>query len=124
MNEILLLDLCARLPYGIWFQSYHSEGGIEGKGTSNFYIDIKTDNAAARLSFLCKYNNNKPYLRSMSSMTQEEKNKYEEISHNSFDGTWFSTSEPFDYLNSIYVDYRGLIKKGLAIEAPNEMYTI
>lgn len=27
-----------------------------------------------------------------------------------------------DYLNSIYVDYRGLIEKGLALEAPEGMY--
>ena len=47
-------------------------------------------------------------------------NKYEEIAHNSFDGTWFSTIKPFDYLNSIHVDYRGLIEKGLAIEVTEE----
>jgi hypothetical protein len=28
----------------------------------------------------------------------------------------------YDYLNSIHVDYRGLIEKGLALEAPEDMY--
>lgn len=62
-----------------------------------------------------------PYLRSMSSMTEEEKSDY----------LWFCSSHPLDeylvenfvdWLNSHYFDYRGLIEKGLAFEAPEGMY--
>ena len=30
----------------------------------------------------------------------------------------------FDWLNSRHFDYRGLIKKGLALEAPEDMYKL
>ena len=32
-------------------------------------------------------------------------------------------AKKLDYLNSIHIDYRGLIEKGLALEAPDDMYT-
>ena len=67
----------------------------------------------------------KPYLRPMSSMTKEEFNKLDEymrlysynISHKL---SVFCKTQ--DYLNSIHVDYLGLIEKGLALEAPEKMY--
>jgi len=38
-------------------------------------------------------------------------------------GRWVEdVVEVYDYLNSIHIDYRGLIEKGLAIEAPEGMY--
>jgi len=66
----------------------------------------------------------KPYLRPMSSMTKEEINEFEQITDNLLDN---GTSEEIwntviDWLNAHHFDYRGLIGKGLAIEAPNDMY--
>jgi hypothetical protein len=66
----------------------------------------------------------KPYLRPMSSMTEEEINEFEQITDNLLDN---GTSEEIwntviDWLNAHHFDYRGLIGKGLAIEAPNDMY--
>ena len=58
----------------------------------------------------------KPYLRPMSSMTEEEKKKYNKLL------CWRSPKTVFDWLNGHHFDYRGLIKKGLALEAPKEMY--
>ena len=83
----------------------------------------------------------KPYLRSLSSMTHEEKAELDKmyrfnisvdeikIWHHS-EGYWDDDTECssedyiklFDWLNKHHFDYRGLIDKGLAIEAPNEMY--
>ena len=87
----------------------------------------------------------KPYLRPVSSMTKEELDKLNEIiSKEDHDGYFFVQEEPyyyglqlqtsdigcvtgaglskaFDYLNSIHVDYRGLIPN-LALEAPEGMY--
>lgn len=37
---------------------------------------------------------------------------------------YYDTWESIDYLNSIHVDYRGLIPMGLADEAPEGMYNI
>ena len=61
----------------------------------------------------------KPYLRPMSSMTEEEIIEWNIMVDN--------CNEPFDfcfvdYCNRKHFDYRGLIEKGLALEAPEGMY--
>ena len=50
----------------------------------------------------------------MSSMTEEEEN----IVYNGHVQFW----EREDYCNKHHLDYRGLIEKGLALEAPDDMY--
>ena len=148
-KELLLKDLCARLPYGLMFQSCHSEGGIEGKGTFDF--EIGDDVTLSKLKQLCELNNNKPYLRPISSMTEEEKhdllvtvvgNEGVEYFQVLPDGTIDNTDEAtqdlnkfnihwinFDkdtvtlylnWLNEHYFDYHGLIEKGLAIAVTEE----
>ena len=65
----------------------------------------------------------KPYLRPMSSMTEEERNHLEELDDDwVYNGIGFS--EMFDFLVSHHLDYRHLIEKGLALEAPADMYKI
>ena len=51
----------------------------------------------------------KPYLFPMSEMTEEQYNQYVK----------YSTIESIDWLNKNHFDYRGLIKKGLALDATN-----
>lgn len=83
-----------------------------------------------------------PYLRPMSSMTEEESAELSNIIHEWFDKELFYlTEEPFfeyalsrinysispllfDWLNAHHFDYRGLIEKGLALQAPEGMYDI
>ena len=101
-KQLLLQDLAARLPYEIILLS------------SNEKITYQTDgNTAAELLVEEGWIS---YLRPMSSMTEEENKKLNEI--------WLkhTIKEGADYLNSIHVDYRGLIEKGLALEAPEGMY--
>jgi hypothetical protein len=82
----------------------------------------------------------KPYLRPLSSMTEEESAELSNIISEWFDKELFDlTEEPFleyallkinysispqlfDWLNAHHFDYRGLIEKGLAIEATEGMY--
>lgn len=71
--------------------------------------------------------NIRPYLRTLSSMTEHEKSTYLsycECDDGDYTGEilYFNTIESFDYLNQIHVDYRNLIPRGLAIEAPEGMY--
>jgi hypothetical protein len=56
-------------------------------------------------------------------MTWEEKIEYRQKQTN-YEFGYFDTHDSIDYLNSIHVDYRHLISKGLAIEAPEGMYKI
>jgi hypothetical protein len=60
--------------------------------------------------------NIKPYLRPMSSMTREEGDELFQLMGNGCD------SQRVDFYNSHYLDYRGLIEKDLALEAPEGIY--
>ena len=69
----------------------------------------------------------KPYLRPMSSMTEEEKKEYRSLQtwHNFHGMSWYSNNyKSIDWLNKKMFDYRDLIPMGLALEAPKGMYNI
>ena len=84
--------------------------------------------------------NIRPYLRPMSSMTEEEKKNYHKqvdidldrtakIIKEKFETDTFNPENQFtvqychiDWLNAHHFDYRGLIEKELALEAPEGMY--
>ena len=59
----------------------------------------------------------KPFVRPMNSMTEEEKSKFDGVIV--MDGDKVScvtaTMQGFDYLNSLHLDYLGLADKGLAV---------
>ena len=121
-KELLLKDLCARLPYGV-----------------NILVDLEREFDGGTYGVLCriepyvgeKYPELKgqfllyqhgcltplvveevrPYLRPMSSMTKEESNGWET-----------TACKEIDWLNAHHFDYRGLIPMGLALEAPEGMY--
>ena len=118
-KELLLKDLTARMLYGVCVHIIYKEGEpCYGKLTPRdiqWFIDSKIENI-------------KPYLRPMSSMTEEERNilcsfiygieqVYLEI------GIKYC-AEALDWLNARHFDYRGLIEKGLALEAPEGMYNL
>lgn len=64
----------------------------------------------------------KPYLRPMQTITDKEIEERNQIAlfHS---GNIASVPSYMDWLNEHHFDYRGLIKKGLALEAPECMYT-
>ena len=64
----------------------------------------------------------KPYLRPMSSMTEEEKKEYQYITERWMYDADYSIVDSIDWLNAHHFDYRGLIQKGLALEAEEDMY--
>ena len=112
-KRLLLIDLCARLPYGVkaHYIVYHT---VE----DNY---DEWDNVINDLSdFIpgCKL-----YLRPMSSMTEEEKDHFNYLVSLGFTGISTNSKDNIiDWLNSHHFDYRGLIEKGLALEAPEGMY--
>lgn len=121
-KDLLLRDLCARLPYGV--KCYDADNNIVF--TLNDFDEFSsvwpiTNNGNSCMEF-CK-----PYLRPLSSLTQEERDKFCDIggviSYRPTDGKQYIVAfvpEALDYLNSIHADYRGLIEKGLAIEVTND----
>ena len=138
-NEINLLtiDLCGRAPYGTCFIQFPKSGifpdGMEDTIQKVSAKDIRRILVNLQVIAL------KPYLRRMTSMTDEEKKFYYGIVHiQRFEGNYeidvpadnpittieiSRISELINWLNEHCFDYRGLIDMGIAIEAPKEMYT-
>ena len=136
-KELLLKDLCARLPYSIKLHHYQgADCTLKYFNPITFATYVEVKNSEYFKEFLEDGQRSlfeyKPYLRPMSSMTGEEYNKYELTfdnvvvysghNNNNIHSEHRATYETFDYLNSIHVDYRDLIEKGLALEAPKDMY--
>ena len=110
---LLFKDLCARLPYGVICQlSYKTTSITEKLGLGGLGHFIVGDMAV------------KPYLRPMSSMTEEEEDEYMIARQKDIAEAYIHTTpqNAIDWLNSHHFDYRGLIEKGLALEAPYGMY--
>ena len=108
-KELLLKDLCARLPYGVKINVPHHYEDEDGIITLDAFWLYDIQNGRKEI---------KPYLRPISSMTESEIEEHEKT----FDLDYSIQGTPYDWLNAHYIDYRGLIEKGLALEAPEDMY--
>ena len=118
-KELLLKDLCARLPYNVICQVEFKENG---KYNSKVMLlsGIFTDEAYFTTKGGSIYSNEyKPYLFPMSSMTDYQKSDYQFITERWMNDPSHSISDSIDWLNKNHFDYRGLIEKGLAIDATN-----
>lgn len=127
-KKLLLVDLSARLPYDVKVNYVDDE--------SQIYILTEVDPACKDIDyitvriqdverFFCAESvlieNIKPYLRPMSSMTEEERAErisilWELEGHINEDVAY----KYLDWCNKNHFDYRGLIPKGLAIEVTKE----
>lgn len=110
-KELLLKDLCARLPYGVKVQSYNYEEDIE---TIETLYEISSDGYTSTIECDTLKNIHKPYLFPRSSMTEEQKIEEYKLMNSNF---YASTVELPDFYNKNHIDYRGLIPMGLAIDA-------
>jgi hypothetical protein len=123
-KQLLIQDLCARLPYGVKVQI--NSGIKKVRGIKDEFIIIKERGLYGQKEYIVRIECCKPYLRPMSSMTEEEKEEFENLLEGIVDGIerWDKPDlcEEYDWLNAHHFDYRGLIEKGLALEAPEGMY--
>ena len=143
-KQLLLKDLTARLPYGVKIEL---TWWVMGEGTS-INTALEPDHIEQLLNDEDGDTEIKPYLRPMSSMTEEEAKELsilcditdvlsikitdEYIDFEVDDGfssietkiIWFndiiSSIEIFDWLNKNHFDYRDLIPMGLAIAVTKE----
>ena len=132
-KDLLLKDLCARVPYVTFvYVEWHEteeleicEGCEDDEEEPNIHTLISCDYYGE-----CDLDDNlyktiydiKPYLRPLSSMTAEEKEDFGVPFTSEGLVTLADTVECMDWLNAHQFDYRGLIEKGLALEAPEDMY--
>ena len=138
-KQVLIKDLCARLPYITYYDlSYY---GHKTRAVLQEFITTKDPlKSLVKVNTIASpipYENIKPYLRPMSSMTEEEKDELALIGDKDFQSVrkWYNaeymnetdppcpvTSGKVDYCNKNHFDFRGLIPMGLALEAPEDMY--
>ena len=120
-KELLLKDLCAKLPYGV--RVLLSDEDVETLNLIEWNKIIQDWYIRAGIYIGVSLDIIKPYLRSMSSMTEEEKDEYDNIVYGITNiGSKYEYYDLVDWLNKKMFDYRGLIDKGLALEAPEGMY--
>jgi hypothetical protein len=127
-KQLLLKDLAARLPYGVKMR-YKDDSGYEVLcQIDTFYKDIDGFNCLLRTTGpygeFQDLNELKPYLRPMSSMTEEERDEYHKACTEVLLMRYRASSHypVTDWLLAHHFDYRGLIEKELALEAPEGMY--
>lgn len=110
-KELLMKDLSCRIPYGV-FVKIDGMSKIVKLTSISCYGEVGVDDGS---NYLYPISEVKPYLFPLSSMTEEQKDIFGKL--------WWNTKglnmamHAIDWLNKNHFDYRGLIKKGLAIDA-------
>ena len=113
-KDLLLKDLCARLPYGVKVKL--------GDNPNIFDLEYRIKFAAMygdsdKLEDILDITNIKPYLFPLSSMTREQEREWQSLMVCDIYGIFYHTIESFDYLYKNHIDIRGLIPMGLANDA-------
>lgn len=124
-KELLLKDLCARLPYkpivhiddcGIWdLRGIDHDDSAELRDRVIVWHGENYPSSKNSFSIIkCK-----PYLFPLSSMTKEQKKEYAHIlvMNSNIVCSQLIGETTQDWFNKNHFDYRGLIEKGLAIDA-------
>ena len=129
-KELLLQDLCGRIPYGVKMNHI-----ADDEHSPNTLIGIAKDMITLEGpgGYECvDVEHYKPYLFPLSSMTEEQKEElnkcvkqdyqkeYDNFVNNISNGVMKSIPMPnenvIEFYHKNYIDYRGLISKGLAID--------
>lgn len=127
-KELLIKDLSARLPYEIKASYYGTDEEME---CIDIVEGIIIDNNDAEIiigQYGLSVEKVKPYLFPPSSMTEEQREKYESLCETSYtrhyecgpiayNTKFHDTVESIDYLIENHFDYRELIPKGLVLDA-------
>ena len=130
-RKLLIKDLTARISYGVICKldgikdtNLLTKVEFNNTGDAEFSFLWKISIKGHRNEYVCSVEDFKPYLRPMSSMTEEERKEYCQLADSRAFNIFVNPRyELIDWLNAHYFDYRGLIEKGLAIKAPKGMYT-
>jgi len=128
-KQLLLKDLCARLPYGVKLGFENSDLILVPTDFNIYTMQLSTNQIypksnSVAIGHIYDIWNYRPYLRPMSSMTEEERIEFERLSfiYDASDGSMLFSEKGLDWLNAHHFDFRGLIEKKLALEAPDNMY--
>ena len=143
-KRLLHIELCSRLPYGVICKTEKGDGHLCSINQTIFGYEYGVNISPVKRDY---FNDKgqavaviKPYLRSMSSMTEEEKEElkqehckdeklYAECLTKAAQGDNSMRGKVIihfavDWCNKNHFDYCGLIPMGLALEAPEDMYKV
>ena len=112
-KDLLIKDLCARLPYGVKIELTRwvmNEGMCMNTTLEPNHINQLLNDEDGDVEI-------KPYLFPLSSITKEQEDEYQYITERWMYDSSYSISDSIDWLNKNHFDYRDLIKKRLAINA-------
>ena len=120
-KELLLKDLCSRLPYGVKIEVVENNDFSSIEELDCYYLNRVGNN----------FYSIKPYLFPLSTMTEEQKKEYNHwkhevpVCHYEYGDVveeveLLDSPASFEYLIENHFDYYGLIEKGLAIDATNK----
>ena len=117
-KELLLKDLCARLPYKVKInEAIHGDFTLIGLTNERVFTTCEIEGCHNDFPI----ENIKPYLFPMSNMTEEEQRALDSMCNGVEMMSRLSGlkmfDKAFDWLDKNGFDYRGLIPKGLAIDA-------
>ena len=145
-KQLVLKDLCARLPYGVKCSFGVDEAVYEICGINPVCCgasEIQATHIKSGINGDFVINACKPYLFPLSSMTEEQKKEFYKLfeegitEYKNETKQWLKTKKAsktkrpitiayvmvhelvVDWLNKNNFDYRGLIEKGLALDATN-----
>lgn len=122
-KDLLLQDLCARLPYGVKciVTKSRTEEGQKGDVGKIVNICLEGVGCIDTSPFFSEFGNFKPYLLPFSSMTEEQ---WEELMFISEARMTFTPDRliaaykyTIEWFLKNHIDYNNLIGKGLAIDA-------
>jgi hypothetical protein len=132
-KDLLLKDLCSRLPYNVKCAEVHPNNKFVNKWDivkiGKFIEDgIFISNCEETYGYVSQIENIKPYLFPLSSMTEEIMDEIYEVSgvydigidspvHIEVGTTFEELTKIFHILNKYHIDYMGLIPMGLALDA-------
>lgn len=148
-QELLLLDLTSRAPYGVMVEEFPYTDPVKLLYVDTFRMQYRTDaDEHEHYIFECNAAGDtisriRPYLRSMDTMTEDEFNELTDLCRsidNSQERQWiedfvvdvahyddwgesvYYTPNVHDYLTKYMFDYRGLIGEEIALKALEGMY--
>ena len=116
-KELLLRDLCGRLPYFTKVQIKNEIVILDSIcDDDGYYFNfIGDDREGVNIEKI------KPYLFPLSNMTEEQRKEFDTtLKYLPAEEIDIWTLNTYDWCDKNHFDYRGLIKKGLAIDATNK----
>ena len=114
-KDLLLKDLCARLPHGVKVQCLSHQIPLKILSINPNGVTWLTGDKG--YPFEVDWKDCKPYLFPLSSMTRKQEREWQSLMVCDIYGIFYHTIESFDYLYKNHIDIRGLIPMDLAIDA-------